>query len=199
MHTITSPRLQSTSSSKVSTTLCGAYASGASPPSSGARAIRLTRVSLPEGRMRTRSPGFTLPAAICPANPRKLRSGRNTNCTGIRKLASGLGRSTGTASRSSSTGLPLYHGVCSLRFTTLSPFNALIGTATGSGMPMRAQKSTNSRSMARNRSSLHPTMSILLTAATTWRIPNRLAINACRRVCVVTPLRASIRLMASWQ
>ena len=29
--------------------------------------------------------------------------------------------------------------------------------------------------------------------------PSRLAMNACRRVCVVTPLRASIRLIASWQ
>ena len=154
---------------------------------------------MPEGSTFTRSPGLTLPLAICPAKPRKSRSGRSTYCTGRRKLASGLGRSTGTLSSSSSTGLPLNHGVCSLRFTTLSPLSALMGTATGSGMPIRAQKSTNSRSMARKRSSLQPTMSILFTAATTWRMPSRLAMNACRRVCVVTPLRASIRLMASWQ
>ena len=47
----------------------GAWASWRSPSNV---AIRVTLVQRPEGRARTRSPGFTTPDPICPAKPRKF-------------------------------------------------------------------------------------------------------------------------------
>ena len=39
----------------------------------------------------------------------------------------------------------------------------------------------------------------MLTATTTWRMPSSETMKLCRRVCGMTPWRASIRMIASWQ
>ena len=49
------------------------------------RSMRATLLVRPDGRMRTGSPGCTVPASISPAKPRKSRSGRLTHCTAMRK------------------------------------------------------------------------------------------------------------------
>ena len=60
----------------------------------------LDRVTRPDGRIRTSAPAATLPAAICPANPRKSWFGRLTHWTGIRNgLAASAAASSGTESR----------------------------------------------------------------------------------------------------
>ena len=66
---IRSPRLMSNSSSRVTAIDCGAFACSRFPSKVEIDAMRVLR---PEGRATTRSPTRTLPAAICPANPRKL-------------------------------------------------------------------------------------------------------------------------------
>ena len=138
-HETTSPRLQSTSSSNVITTLCGARASERSPPSSVERAMRRTRVSRPEGMIRTRSPAFTVPEAIVPANPRKSSDGRITYCTGMRNGATGEACSTRTFSSNSKIGAPLYQAAFAPRVTTFSPVSALTGTAIGPAIPTLTQ------------------------------------------------------------
>ena len=44
-----------------------------------------TRLFFRDGSERTSSPVRMMPEAIVPANPRKSRFGRSTNCTGNRK------------------------------------------------------------------------------------------------------------------
>ena len=131
-----SPRLQSTSSVKVSVTDWPAVATARSP---SAVTIRATVVLLPEGEMRTASPGRTWPPAIWPAKPRKSRSGRFTHCTGIRKgPAARRSSSTCTVSRCGISAGPVYQGVASLNAVMLSPFNADIGMARKSVSPICA-------------------------------------------------------------
>ncbi|MCY1176892.1 hypothetical protein D9M73_171800 [compost metagenome] len=135
---MTSPREQSTSSVSVSVTDWPATASGTSPSIATIRAMLLVR---PEGRMRTVSPGFTLPLAISPEKPRKSRSGRLTHCTGMRKArACATSVSTSIVSRCSISVGPAYQGVASERVAILSPTKPDIGIAVKSVMPIAVAK-----------------------------------------------------------
>ena len=88
----------------------------------------LTRLVLPEGSATSSSPLFTTPEAMVPAKPRKLRFGRVTSCTGKRRSVRLRSAATSTVSRISISDGPVYHGLRSLRLTTLSPFSADMGT-----------------------------------------------------------------------
>ena len=113
-----SPRLTSTSSVRVTVTACGANASANSP---SYVTIDFTRLSLPDGSTMTSSPFRTIPDATVPEKPRKSRLGRRTYCTGKRRSVRLRSLAMCTVSRWSSSGGPEYHGIASLRETTLSP------------------------------------------------------------------------------
>ena len=83
--------------------------------------------------------------------------------------------------------------------TTLSPRRADIGKKYGSASSRSVANSWYLPRMSPKAPSDQPTRSILLTATTTSRIPSRLTIKLCRRVCSTTPCRASTRTTASWQ
>ena len=156
-----------------------------------------TRLVLPEGSAITRSPRRTSPEAICPAKPRKLKSGRFTHCTGNRNSPGCRPTATGTVSRYSINVPPSYQGQAWLGLATLSPSSALTGMKVAAGAPMRRRYSVNSSRMRAKTSSRHPTRSILFTATARCGMPSRLAMQACRRDCGSTPLRASTRITAT--
>ena len=104
--------------------------------------------------------------------------------------------SMGTVSRNSSRLCPSYQGVRSLLSTTLSPSRAESGKHVTSSMPRCLVSSRYSLRISLNVSSEKLTKSILLTASTICLIPRRLTRKVCRRVCVITPVRASTRIMA---
>src|ERR1041384_141007 len=87
-----------------------------------------TVLVLPDGRALIASPTFTIPEAILPQKPRKFKFGRFTYCTGKRKSEKFLSPAIGTFSKISIKVSCWYQGELSERFTTLSPFNAEIGT-----------------------------------------------------------------------
>ena len=79
-----------TSASATPTMLIAGLANGASGAEASSRSpsivtMRLTTASLREGKVMTASPRRTVPDAMVPLKPRKLRSGRLTYCTGKRK------------------------------------------------------------------------------------------------------------------
>jgi hypothetical protein len=80
--------------------------------------------------------------------------------------------------------------------TTLSPSSALIGMNEMSWISRRAAKLRKSLSILRKTSSLQSTRSILLTANTRCGIRSSEAMNAWRRLCSTTPVRASTSTMA---
>jgi len=155
-----------------------------------------TRVGTPEGSTRTASPGRTLPSAIRPQKPRKSGLGRLTHGTGRRKECRFGASATSTASRSSIRLGPAYHGVRGLRCSTLSPSRADSGIGCTLANPSPAANARYSVTMASNTAASNPTASILLTASTTCRMPIIATMRLWRRVCVSTPLRASIRMIA---
>ena len=156
----------------------------------------LIRDFLPEGNAITSSPLRTIPEATLPQKPRKSRLGRNTYCTGKRKSARLWSLSIWTVSRKSSKDIPAYHGVRSDLTTTLSPSKADSGIQVTSGMFNGAINSLYSLTISLKRSSEKSTRSILLTASTTCLIPNKETRKEWRRVCVITPVRASTKIIA---
>ena len=86
--------------------------------------------------------------------------------------------------------------MCSLLVTMLSPSSALTGMKYKSGIWSCEAKLVKSAQIRSKTSSLKSTRSILLTATTTWWMPSSDAMNAWRRDCGRTPLRASISTMA---
>ena len=159
--------------------------------------MAFTRLFLPDGRAITSSPLRTTPEATLPQNPRKSRLGRSTYCTGKRKSAMFWSLPTLTVSRNPSSVGPSYHGVRSDFSTTLSPLSADSGMHCMSGMPRGLTKSMYSATMPSNVCLAKPTRSILLTASTTCFMPSSDTRNVWRRVCVITPLRASTSMTAS--
>ena len=77
------------------------------------------------------------------------------------------------------------------------PRKADIGITCTSRRPSRSLVSRSSCSISRNRSSEKSARSILFTATTTCRIPRIEAMYEWRRVCSITPLRASTRMIAT--
>ncbi|MCY1440729.1 hypothetical protein D9M71_570140 [compost metagenome] len=120
-----SPRETSISSSRVRVTAWPGPACSSSPSKV---TMDLTRLPLPDGRATTSSPLRTMPLAKVPAKPRKLRFGRFTYCTGKRMSETLRSPAISTVSRISISDWPEYQGERSLLLTTLSPFNADIGT-----------------------------------------------------------------------
>ena len=137
-----------------------------------------------------------MPDATLPQNPLKSRFGRSTYCTGKRKSLKLLSLSIWTVSRKSSKESPSYHGVLSDLSTTLSPSSADSGIQVTSGIPKGATNFLYSATISLKRSSEKSTRSILLTANTTCLIPNRDTRNVWRLVWVITPIRASTRIIA---
>ena len=76
------------------------------------------------------SPTFTSPASICPWKPRKVWSGRQTLCTGMKKPSSSFSSFMSTSSRYDKRAGPLYHGIFSDFVVTLSPSVAETGMIT---------------------------------------------------------------------
>ena len=62
----------------------------------------------------------------------------------------------------------------------------------------RAANSMKSVLIRSKRSWSQSTRSILLTQTTMWGTPSMDERKACRRVCSITPLRASIRISDTW-
>src|ERR1043165_8241482 len=81
------------------------------------------------------------------------------------------------------------------RSTTLAPVSALTGMNAMSWTSSRAAKLRNSASIARNRSSLQSTRSILLTANTRCGMRNSDAMNAWRRLCSTMPWGGAARVV----
>src|SRR6185312_4221560 len=114
-----------------------------------------------------------------------------THWTGNRRCAASRSPAISIPSRRSRKVPPVHHGIRSERSTTLSPVSAEIGIATSSWTPSRAQRSARAVSISWNRVSSKSTRSILLTANTMWGMPSVAEMYVCRRVCSITPLRAS--------
>ena len=89
--------------------------------------ISATFAFAPLGSTRTSSPGLTVPAAIVPAKPLKLRWGRFTHCTGKRRPWSLARLGMGAVSSMAMSVGPRNHDMCGERFTTLSPLRADMG------------------------------------------------------------------------
>ena len=151
---------------------------------------------LPDGKAITSSPLRTTPEATLPQKPRKLRLGRRTYCTGKRKSCRLWSLPMCTVSRKSSKAGPVYHGVRADFSTTLSPSKADRGMHVTSGTPSGSMNLRYSATIALNRSSEKSTRSILFTASTTCLMPSKETRNVWRRVCVMTPRRASTRMIA---
>jgi hypothetical protein len=183
----------SISSARVTVIDCPATASSRSPSLVRSRSTVLRR---PPGRVRTGSPGRMLPPTIRPEKPRKSGLGRLTHWTGIRNGVSCGRSSISTVSRYSISDGPGYQGVFSLGRVMLSPRSADIGMKITSSMPISAAKTRYSASMRSNGSRVYASMSSLLTATTIFLIPSSDTRQLCRRVCVSTPFRASIRITA---
>ena len=165
------------------------------------RKISFTVAVTPEGKTRTLSPGFMVPSVMRPQTPRKSWFGRFTYCTGMRiGLATGSPTPAMTASTvfkySINVG-PLYHGVRGLGVVMLSPSSAESGIACKDVNFKSPLNWRYSASMRWNTASSKPAWSILLIANTMWRMPIIATMRECRRVCVNTPLRASMRITAS--
>ena len=192
---MTSPREQSTSSASTSVTDSPARARSRSPSNP---AIRATLVRRPEGTIRTVSPGRTVPLAISPAKPRKSESGRLTHCTGRRNgPAAAASAFTSTVSRCSTSVGPSCQGIASDRVVTFAPVSPDSGIAVAAPIPASpANAAPVGDDRVEHRLRSCPTRSILLTASTRCRTPSRWTSQLCRRVCVSTPLRASIRMTA---
>ena len=105
---MTSPRLASTSSAKISVTESPATASALAPPQT---AISLTRLETPDGLTRTLSPGLIEPLPMRPENPRKSRFGRLTHCTGIENGCCASRFCGSTVSSHCNRLGPRYHGI----------------------------------------------------------------------------------------
>ncbi len=140
---MTEPRDTSTSSASVSVTDCPAIASSRSP---FMVTMRETVLVLPDGTIRTGSPGFTVPDAMRPEKPRKSRLGRLTHCTGmVKDRPCAAVPDSSTFSRCSISAGPLYQGVLgegapSGSGVMLSPLNPEIGIAVKSVMPISVAK-----------------------------------------------------------
>ncbi len=158
--------------------------------------MRLIRLSRPDGCTRMRSPGDNVPLVNMPQKPRKSRLGRLTHCTGSRAGCDWAWSATSIVSSRLINVGPWYHGVFGLGDVMLSPCSADSGTDVIDSMPNGAAKARYSSSILRNTSAEKSTRSILLIASTTFLMPIRLTRKLCRRVCVSTPLRASIRMIA---
>ena len=158
--------------------------------------MRLMRERLPEGSAHTSSPTRTTPETTFPQKPRKSKLGRETYCTGKRKSFKLWSLPIWTFSKNSSKLGPSYHGVRSLFSTTLSPSKAESGMQVTSSKPKGVVKARKSATISLKTFSSKATKSILLTAKTRWRIPKREVRNVWRRVCVITPLRASTKMIA---
>ena len=139
-----SPRLTSISSASVTVTAIGLKASSSSP---SYVTIDFTLLRRPDGSATTSSPLRMIPDAIVPENPRKLRFGRRTYCTGNRMSARLRSDAMCTDSRWLSSGGPSYHGMAALLVATFSPLRADIGMNCTSGMPSLATKPVYSRWM----------------------------------------------------
>src|ERR1700689_1878407 len=86
-----------------------------------------TLVLTRDGMATTLAPGWSSPEPSCPANPRKLASGRITYCTENNNGREAEPSPAGIDSRCSSSGGPSNQGIRLLRLTTLSPSSALTG------------------------------------------------------------------------
>src|SRR6187431_249100 len=100
-----------------------------------------------------------------------------------------------TVSRWPSSVGPAYHGVCADGVTTLSPFSALRGMNFTSLMSSSGRNSSNCSRISLKRASLQPTRSILLIATTRCGMRSSEAIAVWRRLCSITPRRASTSTM----
>ena len=124
MRTIMSPRLTSTSSSRVRARDWPAKPSSRQPSEVW---MDLTVEGVPEGRTTTSSPGLMVPEAIRPAKPRKSRWGRRTYWTGNRKSIRLRSEVSWRFSRWWRRGGPSYQGMSGLFSRTLSPRRAETG------------------------------------------------------------------------
>ena len=79
-----------------------------------------------------------------------------THCTGKRRSCTLRSPSSSIVSRCSSRVGPAYHGIASVRSTTLSPFSAEIGITVASRMSSCAPSSASSAAISSNRSSVEP-------------------------------------------
>ena len=159
--------------------------------------MSLTLERLPDGMAIISSPLEIVPDAIVPEKPRKSRFGRFTHCTGKRNGVSKLARSTSTSSKNSSKAGPLYQGATLDFVVTLSPSKALTGIVIMSWKLRFLANVRKASSISLNFPWSKSTRSILFTATTTLGTPKRLEIKAWRRVCSITPWRASIRRIAT--
>ena len=80
------------------------------------------------------------------------------------------------------------------RWTTLSPFSAEMGMKMMSWTLSRAANSMKSDSIRSYCARSQSMRSILFTQTTMWGTPSMEERKAWRRVCSITPLRASIRI-----
>ena len=123
--------------------------------------------------------------------------GRITYCTGNRASIRLRSEAMWTFSRWCSSGVPSYQAMLPLRCTTLSPCSADIGTNATSCTSSFIAKLRKSSRISSKRSCDQSTRSILLMHTTVCGIPSRLAMNAWRRDCSSTPLRASTSTSAT--
>ena len=138
----------------------------------------------------------TVPLAIRPLKPRNSAFGRFTHCTGKRNGRCVMSPVTSTVSRCAIRVGPTYQGIRVLAVKMLSPSRDTTGMHCTSAIPSPSAMVRYSATIAAKRSASNPTRSILLTASTTWRTPSNARIWLWRRVCVITPLRASINTTA---
>ena len=150
----------------------------------------------PDGRRPTLSPGWTPPDGDRHRRSRENRSGGSTHCTGMRNGLAARARQSSTLSRCRSVSDHYTKPSSCCVETTLSPLRPETGMSYNIGHANVARKRPIFRVISREPSSRQPTRSILLTASTTWRMPISDDNDECRRVCVSTPLRASIRMTA---
>ena len=133
---------------------------------------------------------------------RGSRGARPTSAGSPTARGSGDARRRGPPRSRSSRGAratcpPSHQAIRSDGSTTLSPWSAAIGIAISSRTPSWSDSSRSSASISRKRSSSKSTRSILLTAKTMCGMPSVAEMNVCRRVCSITPLRASRRTTAT--
>ena len=145
-----------------------------------------------------------------PARRRRRPGPRSRGSRGARPTSAGSPTARGSGGRrgcgrprarsprgGASSVAPCHHGIRSDGSTTLSPWSAAIGIATSSLTPSAAVRSSSSCSISLNRASSKSTRSILLTAKTRWGTARSDAIRVWRRVCSITPLRASTSTTAT--
>ena len=190
-----SPRPRSSSRSMRTDTDCPAGAASSAP--SSVSTDDHPRAQRPRAARRPRRPAAARRPRRGPRRRARRRTGRAAPTGPGSAARRARPRAARRVSRCSSSGGPAYQLSREELSTTLSPCSALIGSAHTAPSPTCDAKQSKSATMRSKTSSDQSTRSILLTASTTWRTPSRAATAAWRRVCSITPLRASTSTIAT--